>query len=248
MKLINKTTLDLPYQQARGHGGRRDLTQLIVIHATDGGGSAEEEAAFAARREDLTSCHVFVDTNSAVQVNKLDNVAFGCHPIGNGRSIQFELCGRSDHVPAATIARAALIVAPVARAWKIPVRHLSPGQARSGMKGLIGHDGVVATWHEGDHTDPGRHFPWGAFIRQVTAEVDRLDGDHQEPPPASHTHVVAAGDTLTAISKKFYGTANRWREIYAENMETIEAAAHAHGLADSDGGNRIFIGTELHIP
>jgi hypothetical protein len=248
MKLISKTTLDLPYKQARGHGGRRDLTQLIVIHATDNDASAEDEAAYAARREDLTSCHVFVDTNSAVQVNRLDNVAYGCHPTGNGRSIQFELCGRSDHVPTATIARAALIVAPVARAWGIPARHLDPGQARSGRKGFIGHDGVVATWHEGDHKDPGRHFPWQTFIEQVKAEIERLEGDPHTAPAITHTHLVAAGDTLTAISKRYYGTTGRWREIYDENMAVIEAAAHAHGLADSGGGNRIYIGTKLNLP
>ena len=54
--------------------------------------------------------------------------------------------------------------------------------------------------------------------------------------PAARTHVVASGDSLSRISQRYYGTANRWQEIYNANRDKIS----------SDGLLRI--GTELRIP
>lgn len=46
-----------------------------------------------------------------------------------------------------------------------------------------------------------------------------------EPPkpevPATHT--VVAGDTLSGISKKYYGTSARWREIYEANRVSMSS-------------------------
>jgi len=41
------------------------------------------------------------------------------------------------------------------------------------------------------------------------------------PAPAQRTHVVVDGDTLTKISLQYYGTANRWREIYDANRNVL---------------------------
>lgn len=35
------------------------------------------------------------------------------------------------------------------------------------------------------------------------------------------THTIVKGDTLTKISQKYYGTQNRWREIYNYNRDTL---------------------------
>lgn len=49
------------------------------------------------------------------------------------------------------------------------------------------------------------------------------------PPPAPPrpsvpaTHTVAPGDTLSFISKKYYGTSARWREIYEANRVTMSS-------------------------
>lgn len=50
------------------------------------------------------------------------------------------------------------------------------------------------------------------------------------------THIVAAGDTLSAISKKYYNTEAKWRLIYNANTEKIPSA------------DRLQVGTVLVIP
>jgi nucleoid-associated protein YgaU len=41
-------------------------------------------------------------------------------------------------------------------------------------------------------------------------------------PPPPKTYVVAEGDTLTRISKKFYGTSNRWQDILNANHSVLK--------------------------
>ena len=45
-----------------------------------------------------------------------------------------------------------------------------------------------------------------------------------QAPPAREvpsTYVVQAGDTLSSISRKIYGTPNRWREIFSANRDRL---------------------------
>ncbi len=53
-------------------------------------------------------------------------------------------------------------------------------------------------------------------------------------PPAPKTYVVAEGDTLTKISRKFYGTSARWADILKAN----------HGVNE----NSLVVGSTLTIP
>jgi LysM repeat protein len=41
-------------------------------------------------------------------------------------------------------------------------------------------------------------------------------------PAAAKTYVVAEGDTLTKISRKFYGTSSRWEEILKANRDVLK--------------------------
>jgi nucleoid-associated protein YgaU len=58
------------------------------------------------------------------------------------------------------------------------------------------------------------------------------------PSQAEHarTYIVKKGDTLSAISKKFYNTPNRWKEIYEANRARVKSP------------NKLKIGTKLIIP
>ncbi|MBQ2732460.1 MAG: LysM peptidoglycan-binding domain-containing protein [Opitutales bacterium] len=44
-----------------------------------------------------------------------------------------------------------------------------------------------------------------------------------ERPPVPATHTVVSGDTLSSISRKYYGTVNRWRDIYQANRVTMKS-------------------------
>lgn len=42
------------------------------------------------------------------------------------------------------------------------------------------------------------------------------------PAPAVRTHTVIAGDTLSGISRRYYGTPDRWQEILAANRDVLK--------------------------
>lgn len=67
-------------------------------------------------------------------------------------------------------------------------------------------------------------------------EPEMLEELKRKPKAAPQKYVVAAGDTLSAIAKKFYGDANRWKDILAANKDTIKDP------------NAIRAGQELIIP
>lgn len=62
------------------------------------------------------------------------------------------------------------------------------------------------------------------------------------------TYTVRTGDTLRTIAKRTLGDDALWTKLYGANLSVIEAAAKAHGFADSRLGERIFSGTVLTIP
>lgn len=88
--------------------------------------------------------------------------------------------------------------------------------------------------------------PTGQPIRRSAPSTVRSGSDQaatssrQTPTAPSSSamarHVVAKGDTLYSISKRYYGNGNRWREIYEANRSTMSS--------ETD----LKIGTELVIP
>ncbi|MGY0561201.1 LysM peptidoglycan-binding domain-containing protein [Luteimonas sp. A277] len=40
--------------------------------------------------------------------------------------------------------------------------------------------------------------------------------------PMGQTHTVVEGESLSAISKKLYGNANRWEEIFEANRDQLD--------------------------
>lgn len=56
------------------------------------------------------------------------------------------------------------------------------------------------------------------------------------PTPETKTYVVVEGDTLTKISRKFYGSSNRWDDILKANHDTLKDE------------NSLVVGSTLKIP
>ncbi|MDR3117327.1 MAG: LysM peptidoglycan-binding domain-containing protein [Puniceicoccales bacterium] len=76
-------------------------------------------------------------------------------------------------------------------------------------------------------------------VKEKAAAEERPGGGGMETPAArtgGGTYAVAKGDTLSAISLKVYGTANRWREIYEANRSELPTPA------------RLRVGQQLVIP
>jgi len=49
-------------------------------------------------------------------------------------------------------------------------------------------------------------------------------------------HTVAEGDSLSRISMRYYGTPNRWQEIYQANRDVLQ------------GSSTLRVGQQLRIP
>jgi N-acetyl-anhydromuramyl-L-alanine amidase AmpD len=125
------------------------------------------------------STHFFVDATEIIQSVPLANIAYGCLYNGNHRSVQFELCGVSNHLSDATLRRAAPYVRRICDRFGIPLRKVSPAEIRNGVKGICGHADITAAFPQdhGTHTDPGANFPWATFIGYVTGGTATTQGD-----------------------------------------------------------------------
>jgi hypothetical protein len=167
----------------------RTSVQFIVIHDTEGSShaqSAEDGAAYDARRTDGTSTHYFVDNDSIVQCVRTNDVAYAAFWNGNQKGIQYELCAKASFSKATwldsgyglpMLQRAAVQVARDCKKWGIPVRKITSSQMAAGQKGICGHGDVSVAYPQdnGDHTDPGPNFPWTEFIAMVQDEREWLD-------------------------------------------------------------------------
>lgn len=205
---------DLAHDQAGGDGGRRGITQMIVMHATDNTASDEGEAHYAEHRADGTSAHFYSDEDSVIQALDTRDIAYGCYPTGNSRSIQFEMTGLSNHVTDATMRRVAPIVARVCADWAIPIRHIGPAELRAGQLGICGHGDVTRAWGEGDHTDPGDTFPWATFIGYVSGGhdmewTDKLDSIRTYQTAIEEIHAA----THSTLNDQHVGVAVRVQQI-----------------------------------
>ena len=236
--------------QARNHGGARTVTQMIVIHATQNTASAENEAAYASRRTDGVSAHFYTDGDSTVQALDTVTVAYGCHPTGNSRSVQFELCGLSGKISDATMRQAAPIVARACAEFGVPLVKVTPAQLRQGVRGICGHRDVTQAWQEGDHTDP-EPFPWTTFIGYVQAAAGGADegADMFATGPTALPEGPNAHESysIPPVNSGGIPWGRAWLSIFADLFGTTEEPGTAKfRIALSNGvGGWSFLGEPL---
>jgi len=69
---------------------------------------------------------------------------------------------------------------------------------------------------------------------------------------AMTTHIVAPGDTLYGLALRYYGSPERWPDIYSANITVIYEAQQKGSarreLCRNHPENWIFPGTRLLIP
>lgn len=171
---------DLPFVEAKAYLNGRPYGRplWIVIHTTEGSEgliSAESGADYDTRRTDGTSTHYFHDQDSTVQTVYTWDRANAAKGTGNKFGLHHELCGVAAQTPAqwddaasrGTIAQCAKQAARDARRWDIPVRRLTVAQVAAMQPGFCAHADISAAFHESDHTDPGKNYPWPSLLAQV---------------------------------------------------------------------------------
>lgn len=191
---------ELLFVTPAAYGSGRDGRKVMysVIHYTAGSErstSAEDGAAYDARRSDGTSCHFFHDQDSTVQCVRTTDRSNSAFSKGNRLGIHHELCGsqqsRAQWLDAAslgTLRQAARWVAEDCRRYGLPPRRLSVAETRAawytansaGPRGIVGHVDITRAYPEdgGDHEDPGTEFPWDIFLPMVQAHLDgTTEGD-----------------------------------------------------------------------
>ena len=90
-------------------------------------------------------------------------------------------------------------------------------------------------------TDAAKNEVWTAIksvdrtYGDLTADIT-IDPSLPPPKPKEQAYTVQSGDTLSKISKQFYGDANRYMEIFNANKDQ---------LSDPD---KIKVGQKLTIP
>lgn len=197
MAIIHPDNLDtLPMIPARwfrtADRGPDDIT-LIVVHcmqAPERDNTAENVAEWFRSGLEIVngrkaSAHVNVDNNSAVRSVHDRSVAFAA-PHANRRGVHVELTGYAeqtaqewaDEFSALTIDLAAQCIAAWCIRHRVPALRLTDEQLHAGAAGIVGHDQCSRVLG-GNHTDPGKHFPWARLMRLVEYYVNQFAaGDH----------------------------------------------------------------------
>ena len=75
-----------------------------------------------------------------------------------------------------------------------------------------------------------------AQAAQVGPSVSATQQAAPTPTNAPRAYTIRSGDTLSAISKRFYGTPTRWIDIYQANRDRLSSES------------AIRVGQEIRIP
>ncbi len=250
---------DLTFVEPRAwRNANRASVQLIVIHDTEGsshGQSAEDGAAYDARRTDGTSTHYFHDNNSTVQCVRTEDVAFTARAQGNARGIQHELCDKASQSGAQWTDEYSLAMLQVAAKqcardvikWGIPVRKLTPAQVAAGVKGFCGHADITRAFPQdrGTHTDPGPNFPWARFLDMVRDIVSP-----PKPQPVEDNTMTAAEATQGVLGYKGGGLpgdipGGNFLNYFTKAYNDDHAADEADEARDTALANQVVAGNAM---
>ena len=104
----------------------------------------------------------------------------------------------------------------------------STAPSTKGRPGSSVPGGTTGTGRPGGATPGGTGTPAGGTGNQADGFKDVVGGSSSTAASSkgqsggeARTYIVQSGDSLSKISKKFYGNANEWRKIFEANKDRI---------------------------
>src|SRR5690348_2610725 len=227
---MTATALKGPHIQAAGYTKGRNYREAkevdwLVIHTAEG---ATDEVSlgryFAGTTKGSSNAGIGQDGGYATYVNYADTS--WCAPPLNQEGEHLEICGFAAWSRDKWLSEKSLLES-VARwiAWRctvrrIPIRYIA--SPRVGTSGVTGHIDVNNVYHQSNHTDPGKNFPWDVVI----ARAQRIAAVPAQPPaPPSvvpgTTYTVRRGDTYWRIAQAAYKDGSKWPIISKANGNRV---------------------------
>lgn len=191
------TEVKTTFRQARHYRFNRQTTQGICIHVAqvkETPHSAEALQNAAATHDRDASWHAAIDNDSIGESVRWQDVAYAAGP-ANDIALHFELAGYAEQTAEQwqdtysrdALANLARYTARACREYSIPIRRIGPTELYDGVEGIFGHSDVTEAckiaksrgvhkapwwtiekgWRTTTHGDPGKAFPWDAFIAAV---------------------------------------------------------------------------------
>lgn len=178
-------TLYLPFRQARWYtqtNGRN--LRVVVLHTTEGTGTAASNQAMFAVWDRVVSAHYLVGVDGVAPCVRIKDVAYAA-PGANRDGIQIEQIGRAawsrtdwlnDH--AVELEHVANLLADICVDCDIPAVFLDAAAVKRGERGITTHNQITQAYPDAGngHWDPGPGYPIDVVMARV---VELL---HPEPP------------------------------------------------------------------
>lgn len=151
----------------------------VAIHTTEGIMDARD-LGFYWQRINNGSSHAGCDNSKTVTYVDTKNASWTLLN-GNSKSVNMEICGwarwtREEWLgpQRGRLVQAANWTRQMCDKFGIPKRYIGAAGVTRGEAGIIGHVDYTYGAKDGDHTDPGRGFPWDVFIQIVNEGDDDM--------------------------------------------------------------------------
>jgi len=182
----------VPFIQAKNYTPKslstRDV-RVIVIHTMESSekpGTAEHIARWFANERaprfpaPRASAHYCIDPDETVQCVRDLDVAWGAPgrfsdgAYVNDHALHIEHAGLArqtatewaDGPSRLILWRSAKLARDLCKAYHVPIARIGADELRAGRRGITGHVDLSKAFG-GDHWDPGRFFPWEAYLAMV---------------------------------------------------------------------------------
>lgn len=224
----------------------------IAIHNTSNDASDEGEAAYAARRTDGVSSHLYCDADSVTQsIDTNDKCGHAGSAYGNENAIAVEITGANGMSRDWWLANVAwdklgaVLAAVIKHHWpdgSFRVRRASAAEMKANpkVKAFYSHDDMRRAWGGTTHTDPGPNFPWDKLFAVVNAALN--GDDDMTPGELLGTKLGASGPIVAVALQDTYNNVKALQVAAAADEtrdKAHQAAIEALAAAVAAGGGSV---------